>query len=378
MRICLSKKKLFSILISLIIILQIISLSTLIRAQGQSPFLEINTSCCLTEYANDSGQKINDSSVNIDLPSPTWNLSAVTVNFTSIKMDSETVTIEDQESGFETIRRNDRYEICGMQLNITEQTTIFAVEIYGYKREGSTGPVYVSIQGWNAGSHRPDGNIKGERIALNISLIPNWYVQTFNSPINLSPGYYCLVLDGSSASSSDRSYWFINNDNPNSSLYMSRKDGDEGDWSYRQGDVFLHKIKRRINRSYYPENINMSARINNSSYQVLNDGTIGKGNLSIVDLNFCPHSDSMNIIIQNNLSIELLLNYEYQISIHNGFIEKAEGYVREGKANQWILEPQIARITYNHSLKFQFPDDWFNFSVFRNSINITSNTKYYL
>ena len=240
MWIYLSKKKRFSILISLIIVIQIIFLCTPIRAQDQSPILEINTSCCLTEYANDSGQKTNDSSVNFGFPSPTWNLSAVAVNFTSIKMGSETVTIEDEETGtYETIRKN-YYARCGIQLNITEQSTIFAVEIYGYKKEGSVGPAYVRIEGWNSGNRRPNGVVYGEQIDLNMSLIPGWYVQTFNSPINLSPGYYSLEIDARSANSNDRYYWAYHNNNPNSSLYMCRYDDDEGEWQNRFQDVLLH------------------------------------------------------------------------------------------------------------------------------------------
>jgi hypothetical protein len=373
MWIYLSKKRIYSILISFIIVLQIIFLTVPTRAQDQSPTLEISSSLWLTEYANDLGQKSNDSLVNIDFPTSTWNLSAININFTSIKMGSETVTIEEQESGFETIRRKN-IEIFGMQLNITEQSTIFAVEIYGYKTQESSspGPVYVRIEGWNSGSRRPNGVVYGEQIELNISLIPNWYIQNFNSPIDLTPGYYCLVIDGTSADSKDRYYWYINNLNVNSSLYMSYN--DDGDWEYRFGDVFLHKIKRRINRSYYPEDINMVARINNNSYQVKNDGTIGKGTLSIVDLNFSPYSATMNIFILNNLSIELLLNYEYQISIHNSFMEKAEGVIREGKPIQWVLQPQITRISYNHSIIFRFPKNWFNFSIYKNGLNITPQT----
>lgn len=122
-------------------------------------------------------------------------------------MGSETVTIEDEETGtYETIREKD-YSRCGIQLNITEQSTIFSVELYGYKTEGSIGPAYIRIEGWNSGSRRRDGVVYGEQIDLNMSLIPGWYIQTFNSPINLSPGYYCLEIDARNADSDDRYYF---------------------------------------------------------------------------------------------------------------------------------------------------------------------------
>ena len=369
----LSNKWKYTIILLILICLPLVSFSNLAKAQDQPPLLQINSSFILTEYANDIGKKNNDSSVNIDMPSSTWNLSAVTLNFTSIKMGSETVTMEEQESGFETIRRN-YYEICGMQLNITEQTTIFAVEIYGYKtkRSGYPGPVYVRIEGWNSGSRRPNGVLYGEQIELNISFIPNWYIQNFNSPINLSSGYYCLVIDGSSAKSQDRYYWYINNLNVNSSLYMCRYDGDEGEWQNRFRDVFLHKIKRRVNRSYHPEDINMTTRINNNFYSVQNGGAIGTGKLSVSNLNFCPESFNLNFFISNNISVKLLLNYNYRILIHNDFREKSVGLIHQNSNIQWTLQPLILRFSYNHSLIFNFPKNWFNFSILRNSINITS------
>jgi len=367
------KNVVYLIIISFIILLQIICFIYPIRAQEQSPVLQINPSFVLTEYADDLGQKTNETSININIPSSTWNLSSIDINFTSIKMSSETVTLEEYETGFETIRKN-FFEILGMQLNISEQSTFFAVEIFGYKIEGSInpGPVYVRIEGWDSGSRRPNGIIYGEQIELNITQIPGWYIQTFNSPIILSPGYYCLVIDGSNVKSQDKYYWYINNQNPNSSLYMCMYDGEEGVWQNRFGDVFLHKIKRQVDRSYYPEDINMTARINNKLYPVQNEGAIGTGKLSVTKLNFCPGCFNMNIFISNNISTELLLDYNYCICIHNSFIEKATGIIRQDSNIQWILQPSITRFSFNHSLKFNFPKNWFNFSILMNGINITS------
>jgi len=369
-----SKKRIYIVIFSILFYLQLVSFINPIRAQVQPPVLQISSSFILAEYADDLGQKSNDSSVNIDFPSSTWNLSTITINFTSIKMSSEIVPIEEEASGFETIRRY-YHEICGMQLNITEQSRIFAVEIFGYKyqRSYTPGPVYVRIEGWNTVSHRPNGIIYGEQIELNISVIPNWYIQNFNSPIDLSPGYYCLVIDGSNANYRDRYYWYINNLNVNLSLYMCMYDDDQSQWENRFGDVFLHKIKHQVNRSYYPEFINMTARINNDFYPVQNRGIIGTGVLTVSNLNFCPEDLNLNIFISNNISVKLLLNYNYHISIHRNFIEKATtSSIGENSNIQWILRPKILRFSYNHCMIFSFPKNWLNFSILRNSVNITS------
>jgi hypothetical protein len=367
------RRKISLITISIFIFLQALSCISPIQAQEQPPVSEISSSFTFTEYANDLGQKSNESSVNIDIPSSRWNLTNININFTSIKMGSETVTLEEEESGFETIRHN-YDEILGMQLNITEQTTVFAVEIFGYKSESSTfpGPIYVRIEGWDSGGRRPNGIIYGEQIELNLTEIPGWHVQTFNSSINLSPGYYCLVIDGSSAASWDRYYWYINDDNLNSSLYMCKYDDDEHEWLYRYGDVFLHKIKQQVNRSYHPEDINMTLRIDNDIYPVQNGGVIGTGNISISSLNFSPGNLTLNLFVLNNISVELLLNYDYQVSIQNIFEENAKGLIRQDSNIQWILQPSILKFANYHSVNFNFPKNWFNFTILRDAINITS------
>ncbi|MDX1798889.1 MAG: hypothetical protein R3255_09605, partial [Candidatus Lokiarchaeia archaeon] len=368
-----SKKRIYVVIFSIFLSLQLISFIIPIRAQEQPPVVQIPLPFTLTEYANNLGQNNNDSSINIAIPSSTWNLSSININFTSIKMSSETVTMENEASGFETIRRG-YDEICAMQLNITEQSTIFAVEIFGYRNEGSDspGPVYVRIEGWSSIFHRPNGIIYGEQIELNISLIPNWYIQTFNSPIDLSPGYYCLVMDGSNVNFQDRYYWYINNLNSNSSLYMAKYDDWHHDWEYRLGDVFLHKIERRVNRSYNPEDINMTINIRNDSYPVQNGGSVGTGIITISNLNYCPENSNLNMLVSNNISVKLLLDYNYQISIYNSYIEKAIGSIQQDSNVKWILNPSITRFSYNYSLIFHFPKNWFNFSIFRNSLNITA------
>ncbi len=66
------------------------------------------------------------------------------------------------------------------------------------------------------------------------------------------------------------------------------------------------------------------------------------------------------------------MNYKYSLSIHNRFIENGIGLIRQGSDIQWTLQPSISRFSYNHSLIFAIPKNWFNFTILRNLVNITS------
>lgn len=369
-----TNKRKYGILISFIIILQIIFFVAPINAQDQNPTLEINNSFDFIELAEDKGQEFNKTELNFNLPHSDWNLTQLQLNFTNIKMDSEIITFEEEEDAtdFERIRRS-RDEICGMQLNITEPTIIFGVEIYGYKyeRSSSPGPVYVRIEGWDSVNRRPNEMIYGQRIELNFSSARNWNIQTFLSPIDLAVGYYCLVIDASEADSDDSYYWYINNENLNSSLYMCYYDDDEHEWENRQGDVFLHKIKRRVDRSYFPEDIEMHVKIDTNIYNVTNSAFLGRGVCSVSDINYSPPSSLLTLKVFNNLSIELLMNYSYSIIVHKVINIKASGLIRNNFDNVWTFDTTFTRFYNNHSIRFYYPSSWFNFLIYRDSINIT-------
>ncbi len=367
------KTIIFSIIVIFVIgIIQGINFS---YAQENGESLTISSNFQMIEFSEDYGKKENLTSVKIDIPSSNWTITEIEVNFTSIKMGCEVVIIEDEATGFETLRGN-RYEILGMQLNITEPTIIYSVHIFGYKTiESSTpSPVYVQIEGWDSGRSEPNGTVIGDSIQLNMTEgIPQWNIQKFPSPIYLSSGFYCLVLDGEGISSNDRYYWYINNDNPTSQLYMCRYDADEGEWLNRKGDVFLHKIVQRVNRSYFPSEINMTAEIDSNSYNITDGGKIGTGILSIRNLDFSPPENTFNIFIKNNLSIELELNFSYYISLKHLFSSEGSALVRENLDNKWTINPDFTRVYSSYSIKFYYPKSWNNFTIYKNGFNITND-----
>ena len=175
-------------------------------AQENGESLVISSNFQMIEFSEDYGVKENSTLVNIDLPSPNWTLTEIDINFTSIKMNSEIKVIEEEATGFETLR-GDYSEILGMQINIIEHMIIYSVHIFGYKKikSGSSSPVYVRIEGWDSINKKPNGVTYGGSVLLNMTEgIPQWNIQKFPSPIDLSLGFYCLVLDGTDTSFIDR------------------------------------------------------------------------------------------------------------------------------------------------------------------------------
>lgn len=367
------KTIIFSIIVIFVIgIIQGINFS---YAQENGESLTISSNFQMIEFSEDFGIKENLTSVKIDMPSSNWTITDIDVNFTSIKMGSEVVIIEEEDTSHETLRGN-YYEILGMQLNITEPTIIYSVYLHGYKEIGSSTPlpVYVQIKAWDSGGKRPIGDPIGDTIQLNMSEgIPQWNIQKFPSPIYLSSGYYCLVLDGKQAgiSSQDKYRWYINNDNPTSQLYMCRYDADEGEWLNRRGDVFLHKIVQRVNRSYFPSEINMTAEIESNSYNITDGGKIGTGILSIRNLDFSPPENFFNIFIKNNLSIELELTFSYFISLKHLFSLEGSALIKENQDNEWTINPDFTRVYSSYSIKFYYPKSWYNFTIYKNGFDIT-------
>lgn len=343
------------------------------QENGESQIISSNFQ--MIEFSEDYGAIENSTSGNIDLRSLNWTLTEIDLNFTSIKMNSEIKIIEEEASSFETLRGNAN-EILGMQINITEPTIIYSIDIFGYKAIKSTtpSPVYVRIEGWDSIDRRPNGVTYSVPFILNMTEgTPQWNKQTFQFPVYLSSGYYCLVLDGTGTSWNDKYYWYINNENPTSQLSMCLYDYALDEWQNRSGDVFLHKIKQRVNRSYFPSKINMTAEIGSNSYTIIDGSELGSGKLSIKSLDFYTGGSMINIFIKNNSSITLELNFNYHISLKHMIFSEGSVLLRENLENEWTVNPEFIRVYSNYSIKFYYPKSWYNITVYRNGLDVTND-----
>ncbi|TFG25377.1 MAG: hypothetical protein EU532_11750 [Promethearchaeota archaeon] len=327
----------------------------------------------MIEFSESKGFKNNINKISLEMPSSEWNVSDIELNLDNISLENETVIIEEEIADFLRIM-DDKNHILSVQLNITEVTMIYAVEIYGSKREGTESPVYVQINGWNSGESIPNNTRYGERVLLNMSSTLKWYNCNFPNAIHLYPGFYSLVINGSLIAGNDIYYIYANDESHLTNLWAARYYNSSGSmkWQSIQGYIMLHKYTRWVNRSYLPSEINMTVEVGNQSYNILDGPESGTGHLDIPNLNYTLSENRLTIPISHNQSKNLIFNLTYHIKLLKGKI--SEGYVNieEGSEhNNWYITPTINRVGFNYSIKVYYPSDWNDLTVYRNEINVT-------
>jgi hypothetical protein len=340
-------------------------------AQINGDSLIINTNYNLMEFSNFSTTKINANNVNISLPNSEWNMTSLELSFTDIKLGEEIKSIEEGGSSFKPIYKS--LKGYGVQLNITEDITLLGVQIYGYLSGTTYSTVYVQINGFDSVNFWPNATLYGSPVLINISSIPNWYVQKFPEPIHLSKGYYYLVINGSDYKTFDNSdhNWFLNEDDSvHAHLYTSKY--SSGVWSIEdQGKPFRHKLIQRTDESYNPEAINMTIKVDDKIYDITNSSP-GSGSVKISDINLSLNQTGLTLPVYHNQSVELMFNLSYNLELMNSYTSPGELEIAETHDNYWSVTPIIDPEYSNYSVKFNFPHKWSDISIIRNSINITS------
>ena len=79
----------------------------------------------------------------------------------------------------------------------------------------------------------------------------------------------------------------------------------------------------------------------------------------------------LNILIKNNLTIELELNFGYRLSLEHLLFSEGSALIRENLDNKWTVNPDFNRVYSSYSIKFYYPKSWYNFTVYKNGFNIT-------
>lgn len=341
-------------------------------AQGNNETITFSPKFQMTESTERLENQNSVSSINLPLPSESWNITNIQLNISDIKLGKEVKTVEDRGQSIETIDSKGKLGY-GVEINITEPTIIFGAYIYGYVMETPVTPVYAQIQGFDIGSDTPDENILASTV-INITS-PGWHLQTFEEAVSLIPGSYYLVINGSDMTFSADKFttynWFYNGSGPlnpllNTALY-------DGSWKHdNTGKPFLYKLVQRVNRSFNPEEVNMTAIFNGSSYPILNGTSKGTGVLTINEV-IAPNATDFNIRVLNNRSIDLIFNLSYHVKLVNHFMSDGQLELRDSTENRWILTPDFIKIHQNYSIRFNHPISWQNFSVKRNGVNVTTN-----
>ena len=367
-------KRLFYILIVTILFLALIPNIEGNLAVISEDSMEINTNFELIEYSLKRGYIENVSSINILLPSNTWNIDDIELNFDELEFGTEEKIIEDTATDSTVIDKfNDGYAV---QIEVSDPTIIYGIGIYGYNESTENKPIYIQINGCDNSTNSPNTTLYGS-IMLNMpySDSPSWHLQNFSNPIYLTKGDYYLIFDGSSIGNSPKSdyYWYFNDINPlNPDLYISKY--DSGSWlNGSQGTPFLHKIIQKVNASFFPEEINMTAQIDGNHYEIEDGPHRGKGYLKKNNLNYRPNKNTLNIKVKNNKTNSLKFHFNYSLRINNSFLALSTLNVNSNANNEWLVTPEIQRYSSNDSIKFEFPESWYNLSIFKNGELINSD-----
>ncbi len=349
------------VIISSFLFINIASLIEFSHAQTNGDTLNPRSDFLITEFSEGINYSKNISSIDIPLASASWNITNIEMNFTDIRLGKEIKTIEDSSDGSSKVTIGNAFLGWGVQVNITEPTVLFGAYILGYRSiQTPTIPVSFQLTGFEGATNTPNSNIMGSTL-INISTIPNWYLQTFENEISLAPGQYYLTLNGSQLVPAEKTayYWYYNDSNSvHSNLHTSKYDGSK--WNVEtKGEPLLYKLIQRVDRSFSPKEINMTLNIDGSLYPISENGSI------TLNKNISPNSDIFYVPIINNRSIELLFNLKYHIKLQNFLISTGNVLIQENLANIWTIEPDIQRFFFNYSIKFNYPLGWYNISVFR-------------
>ncbi|NVM45716.1 MAG: hypothetical protein HWN79_12450 [Candidatus Lokiarchaeota archaeon] len=344
-------------------------------AQSNGDSLTIPTNFVIHEFSKATGTIESNNSINVEIKSPTWNITTIELNFTDVKLGREVKVIEDEYGEYDLKYVDKKVKAFGVQVNITEPTIVYGVKIFGSILVNSSESIYFQVNGYDNLKNCPNSTIYGAPVLLNMTNYLLWHTQTFLSPIPLSAGQYFFVLNGTKIITSEpaKYNWAFNGVDPNyPNLYASEY--TLGAWlNGVQGKPFLYQIIQQVNRYYNPESINMTAEIDGVSYNITNGIDSGTGNLILSNLNFSPNNENLQIPISNGISVGLFFNLSYSLQLKGLFYSESSVVIQEGIDNSWVINPEITRYSENYSVEFSFPKSWYNLTFERNGANVTSD-----
>ncbi|MFW9876669.1 MAG: hypothetical protein ACFFG0_26540 [Candidatus Thorarchaeota archaeon] len=366
------KKFIPFILITLLIIVILFQIGIRVYAQENEPLEITGLKYSMYEYADKIDLVNNTQSIEIDLPSDMWNATKLELNFTDIKLGQEIKDFDEFDTGFKVIEKFSANYGYGVQINISEPTTLYATYIYGFKSDYADEVLEVQINGYDPVKNAPNDIIYGTSIDLNITKNLGWFYQKFENQINLSIGKYFLVVYSSNIlSPQDKYYWGYNAYSQYPNLYVSRYDGNT--WSDGiKNSTLLYKLVQSTERIYKPQDINMTIEIENKHYNILNGKNNGTGYVKISNLSYSSDKSFLQIPIKCNISITLNFSYSCFLRIKNEFDAEGSVTLVLEQEIKWRIEPSIIRKENNYSVKFFYFENWNNIEIYRNDVLINS------
>ena len=337
-------------------------------AQTNGEPVSFSSNLDFNEYSEIRGIQSNVTGLSILLPEENWTIKDIHINFSDIRLSNEIVSIEDSETGTELVWNKNsihRNFALGTQLEILEETELFGVYIKGYKTPQASETIKFQIQGYNEGTKSPNNTIY-RSIDLNVSLNLAWYYQDFSlDPIFLKEGNYSLVMNGTSLPLNADAKYYWQKDHLDPDIPFLHTSSYVSSWTIGTVNTsFLYRLSQKVNRSYTPSELNMTAKIVGENYEILDGIEIDSGTLDITDLNHFQEALNLNIPIITNRSITLNFDYNYSIKLENSFTTEALATPEE-YYNFWSMSPLINRVSQNYLIQFDIPENWYNFTIYR-------------
>ncbi|KKM86422.1 hypothetical protein LCGC14_1279170, partial [marine sediment metagenome] len=331
------------------------------------------------EYSEIFDVRENISSLNIEFPEMNWNITDININFTNIRLGSEVKDIETME--FDTglvdnliYRQNPTNKKrlgLAVQLEIQEPTTLYGVFIRG-RKSNTSDIIHFQIRGYDEIDNKPNSTIyRSVNLNMSYSLDQHWYYQNFSlsanqsNPIELQTGNYSLVMIGNeSLSNVAQYYWSVNDVNPAVPNLHTSEFID----SWNSGITntsFLHRLHRKTEKIYNPQDINITAEIGGKEYEIFNGASLGSGLLEINDLSYFLNDTILHVPIKGNNSVQFIFNCSYLVKLTSSSFSEGDIKVKKNSNIKWTILPQISRISNKYSFEFNFPKEWFNIVVYR-------------
>jgi len=324
------------------------------------------------QFVETNGEIINGTEIEMSLPSSAWNLTHFEANFTDITLSEELISIEDNPTDFFTIQKFQ--PLLAVQVNITEPTIIYSVDIYAQEVDPSLNPLYVQINGYDIPTQKPNNTVIYDPVELNISSEIGWHRQTFINPSTLNPGYYSLILDGSGIGNAPQPLyrWFNNIENAtNPDLMIWTNNGVS--WSTGiKNQTFLHKFIQTTTEVINPEDVDMRLDLNGDSFAISNGVSPGSGNITITNINFSFLDSILTIPITTNRTVELSFNCSYYLKLKNQYFTSGSVLIDINFQNIWNTSFIVDKVLSNNSLTFYYPSNWQNISIIQNNVDISS------
>ena len=292
------------------------------------------------EYYEKNGTIDDTKSIQIELPDLTWNITEIELEFTNISQYRQLRTIEENISvsllkDFYYFGQNDWADGLGQQINFSEPTNVYGIFLYGFKSFAATEIVNITLMGFDDVTYFPNTTVYHTQL-INMSTTFGWYFQDFSSsPLTFYRDEYYIIIDGIEVYGQHPNYYFgYNKFSPTYPYLWEWERKSSGSWpdgeDILQGEPLLCKILQKVNKTYFPKEIEMQAKIDESYYDISNRTQVGEGNLSLTLLNFKPTNINFNIPIATNESgLQLNYNVSYNIQLRKPvsviFIERGGG-----------------------------------------------------